>query len=373
MYDPPHFCLPPAQCHCALQRRCVWRYFHGLPQREMGSTVTTNTNQQLALVQQVLVSDDMQRQMSTVLPPSIRIDKFTEVTIAAIQNNPDVLQADKESLYRACLASARRGLLPDKREGALVVYNTNVGTKDQPSYVKMVQFLPMVEGIIKEMAKANIKAYAVTVYDKDEIALWNDDAGQHVDHKPNPFASGRGLMVGVFAAASTADGRPYVEPMNMEDIMRVAARSKQCYVDRKTGQVDLGGTWKSDFERMAQKSALHRIRKRLPILDEDALQNLKDMEEESDFEGSGRDATSTQTTQPASSSARQGVLPAPDTSQDEVLRPAAGAVKRPRRSRVLAGVVEQAATVQTQQAPAKETPKEKEPAAAQEYEEGDIL
>lgn len=292
---------------------------------------------QLAVVQQVIVSEEMQRQLKTLLPPSVKLDKFTEVTIAAIQNSPEVLEADKDSLYRSCLAAARRGLLPDKREGALVIYKTNVGTKQQPRWVPMVQFLPMVEGIIKEMAKAGIKAYAVSVYGNDVIDLWNDDQGQHVTHRPNPFGD-RGQMVGVFAAAMTADGRPYVEPMNLADIDRVARRSKQCYIDEKTGQLVLGGTWKSDFERMAQKSALHRVRKRLPITDEDSLQNLRDMEEETDIDVSSEERSSASGTGSTSPSTQANPsLPPPDTKHDEVLKPTA----KPRRSRVLQGVVAQ--------------------------------
>lgn len=337
-YDPDSFCLPPATCHwldrCARQRECFWRKFHGLPQHEMPDVSNNNL---LPVVQQTLTSAEMQRQFHTLLPPSIKIDKFTEVTIAAIQNNPDVLLADKDSLYRACLMAARRGLLPDKREGALVVFPTNVAPAGQPKrYMDLVQFMPMVEGILKEMTKAGIKAYAVSVFANDQIALWNDDDGQHVRHEPNTFGE-QGKMVGVFAAAKTADGRTYVEAMNLLDIEQVRARSKQ-----KDQNGNPTGTWKTDFDRMSQKSALHRLRKRLPITDEDALQNLKDMEEQSDIEmpnGTTPTAESPIASAAASPPA-QAALEAPKDSQaDEILRPAAA---KPRRSRVLQGVVQQA-------------------------------
>jgi recombination protein RecT len=294
-----------------------------------------NATNQFLVVQQTLTSAELQRQMHTLLPPSVRLDRFTEVTIAAIQNNPDVLTADKDSLYRACLAAARRGLLPDKREGALVIFPTNVAPKGQsPRYMDLVQFMPMVEGVLKEMTKAGIKAYAVSVFENDAIALWNDDDGQHVKHEPVTFGD-QGKFVGVFAAAKTEDGRTYVEAMNLADIEQVRVRSKQ-----KDKEGNPTGTWKTDFDRMAQKSALHRLRKRLPISDEDALQNLKDMEEQSDIDlsaGTTQPATSPANVQPVAPPPQQ--LEAPKQSQaDEVLRPAA----KPRRSRVLQGVVQQA-------------------------------
>lgn len=232
----------------------------------------------LGSVTQALASPAMRAQLEHMLPSNVPIDRFTEVTLMAIRQNPDVLQADRQTLYDACLQLARRGLLPDKKEAALVVFPTNVGTRSQPKWVKVVTQMPMVEGIIKEMGKAGVKAYAMSVYANDQIRLWNDDAGQHVLHEPIMFGD-RGARVGCYAAGLMPDGRTYVEAMNNEDIAKVRARSRQ-----KDDNGNPTGTWKTDPERMEQKSALHRLRKRIPILDDDALQNLKDMEEETDID-----------------------------------------------------------------------------------------
>lgn len=326
---------------------------------------TTSQSTALVTVIGAIRSEDMQKQVSTLLPPSVNRDRFTEVTIAAVQNSPEVLEADRDSLYRACLAAARRGLLPDKREGALVVYNTNIGTREKPQWIRLVQFMPMVEGILREMTKAGIKAYATCVYALDAISLWNDDDGQHVRHEPVMFGD-RGELVGVFAAARTQDGRPYVEAMSVADVHKIAARSRQCSTD-KAGNVQMGGTWKSDFERMAQKSALHRLRKRLPITDEDALRNLQDMEEASDIDLTGGSAqqqtTPVDTTAnvgPESPPPAQAALPAPEQANaaDKGLR-------TPRKARVLE-TVKAAARV----AP---PPAQAQAQAPTEYSEDDII
>jgi recombination protein RecT len=324
------------------------------------SPMSVNMPVVITEVSKVLRSEDVQRQVKSLLPPSVTPDRFTEVTITAIQNNPDVLEADRDSLYRACLSSARRGLLPDKREGALVIYNTNVGTRDQPRWMKMVQFLPMVEGIIKEMAKAGIKAYAVSVYENDSISFWNDDEGQHVRHEPVVFGD-RGKIVGFYAAAM-AEGRPYVEAMSLEDVAQVARRSKQNNTDKSTGQILYGGTWKTDFDRMGQKSALHRLRKRLPITDEDALENLKDMEEASDIDLSTTAASSPVAAAPAPQAESSSPPPEQKVEQQALPPPQENPLKNklrtPRKSRVLEGVVAQeraraaVASHQQQQPPA---------------------
>jgi recombination protein RecT len=319
------------------------------------------------VVRQTLTSEEMQRQFNTLLPPSIKSDKFTEVTIAAIQNSPEVLEADKDSLYRACLQAARRGLLPDKREGALVVFNTNVGTQERPQWMKLVQFMAMVEGIIHEMAKAGVDAFAVSVYANDQIRLWNDDEGQHVMHEPVTFGE-QGEFVGVFAAGKTATGRTYVEAMNKADIEQVRARSKQ-----KAKDGSPAGTWKTDYDRMAQKSALHRLRKRLPITDEEALQNLKDMEEESDIDLGAQPPSTAAPTQAAPPPPAQAALEAPKANLlNELSKP------KPRRSRVLAGLGEQAQTVEKPAAAQVAEPKKAEPVKApvrqeEEVDERDII
>jgi phage RecT family recombinase len=204
-----------------------------------------------------LTDERMQRSFKDVLPANVTVDRFTKVTLTAIQASPEVLEADRQSLYQACVHAAARGLLPDKKEGALVVFNTK---QPDGSWSKRVQFLPMPEGIIKEMAKAGVSAYAVSVYEKDELEIWNDDDGQHVRHKPVIFGD-RGARLGTFAAGKTKEGRSYVEAMNMDDIARVRSRSKQ-----KDKEGNPTGAWKTDTERMEQKSALHRLRKRIPMV-----------------------------------------------------------------------------------------------------------
>lgn len=222
---------------------------------------------ELALVCKALVDSQMQEKFQQVLPTGVPLDRFTRVTLTAIQQDPGILQADRQSLYNACVTAAQRGLLPDKKEGALVVFNTKRGDE----WVKAVQFMAMPEGIIKEMAKARVKVYAVSVYENDSIEIWNDDDGQHVRHTPVVFKP-RGERVGAFAAAKDADGRSYVEAMNLEDLNRARAASRS-----KDKQGNPVGPWKDWPEKMEQKTVLHRLRKRIAILtDDDLVERLRE-------------------------------------------------------------------------------------------------
>lgn len=217
----------------------------------------------LVIATQAIIAPEYQKQLASMLPREVPVDRFTTVVVTALQRNPELLQADRQSLYNSCVALASRGLLPDGKQAALVVFNTNVAARGKtPQWVKKVQDMAMVEGIIAELGKAGVPAYAVSVYENDKITIWNDDDGQHVKHDPVTFGD-RGKRVGAFAAGKMPNGRTYVEAMNMEELERTALRSKQSR--EVNNQKVRGGTWVSDPERMEQKSCMHRLRRRVPL------------------------------------------------------------------------------------------------------------
>lgn len=227
-------------------------------------------SQQLTVVQQVcsvVASPEFKAKIKEALPPEISPDRFVRTALTAIQLKPEVCEADRQSLYNSVIQAAQQRLLPDNREGAIVVYN--VKTPDG-KWVKKAQFQPMVAGIIKRFGEVGILAYAASVYEReieqDRFKVWNDDTGQHVEHKPIVFGD-RGAFVGVFAVARTPDGRTYVETLTIEDIEKVMAASRS--KDREGNPV---GPWRDWFERMAQKSGLHRLGRRVPITDPTAAQ-----------------------------------------------------------------------------------------------------
>lgn len=269
-----------------------------------------------------------------------------------MRQNPELLEADRQTLFDACLTLAKRGLLPDKKQAAMVVFNTKINGR----WVKMVQALAMVEGIILEMGKAGVAAYAVSVYANEKIRVWNDDLGQHVDHEVIPFGD-KGTRLGAFAAGRDADGRTYVEAMDMVALDRVALRSKQARKDNDGKPIGRGGTWVSDPERMEQKSCLHRLRKRIPILagtggDDDDFDTSVSLEPTPEGQGS----------------------PVPGDSQEPSGDVPQTTKSGRRRPRALSAVID-AVTEQTPAPAAAPSPKEPEPVTTVEddFREGDIL
>ncbi|MZR63823.1 recombinase RecT [Alcanivorax sp. DP30] len=195
------------------------------------------------------------KELKSILPDHLPVERFIKTAMIAIQSNPDLLNADRQSLFTSLQRCAGDGLVPDNREAALVQFNTNVGTRDNPNWVQKIQYMPMVDGVLKR-ARQSGEVSVITaraVHQNDQFDYWVDEDGEHLKHRPN-FAGDRGPMILVYAMARMKTGDVIVEPMTMADVEKVRSASK-------TGAY---GPWKDWFERMALKSALHRLARRLP-------------------------------------------------------------------------------------------------------------
>lgn len=193
-------------------------------------------------------------EFSSALPSHIKPEQFQRVAVTAIQNDPGLLQADRKSLFGSIMKAAQDGLLPDGREGALVIFRTKSGN----DWIQKVQWMPMIGGILKKIRQSGELASitAQVVREGDEFDYWIDDDGEHLSHRP-AFDSESEVRL-VYALAKTKDGAVYIEVMPRKDIEKVRAASK----------AKDNGPWVTWWEQMAKKSAMHRLAKRLPISSE---------------------------------------------------------------------------------------------------------
>lgn len=192
--------------------------------------------------------------IKSILPSSVSIDAFCRAANIAISQTPDLKQADAETLVNALSKCASDGLIPDGREAALIIFNTNKGTKQAPKWVKAVQYLPMVDGVLKRarMSGQVASIAAKVVKDGDAFEYFVDENGEHFKHVPS-FGIGGDLRL-VYAYARMTSGELLMEVMDINDINRVRDASKG----------SSHGPWKDWFDRMALKSVLHRLARRLP-------------------------------------------------------------------------------------------------------------
>lgn len=208
----------------------------------------------LALIQKSLETDLINAGVQTVLPDHVKMSSFVRCAAIAMVQGKDLAEADKDSVIMSLTKCATDGLVPDGKEAAMVVYNTNVGTKQQPDWRKMAQYLPMIDGVLKRarMSGQIDSMAAKAVYENDSFDYWLDEDGEHIQYRPTWKTRGPFKLAFAFAKLKTGD--LVVEVMTKEDIDKVRASSK-------TGKF---GPWADWYDRMACKTVFHRLARRLP-------------------------------------------------------------------------------------------------------------
>lgn len=185
--------------------------------------------------------EKMQPQFAAALPPHVDSKRFLRVTMTALQQNPDLLGADRRTLYGACMRAAQDGLLPDGREAALVMFSGKA------------QYMPMVEGLIKKVRNSgevgNISVQVVKEHDAFDYELGDNE---QITHKP--ALKDRGNTIGAYSIVTLKNGEKSREWMSVEDIEAVRKRSRTS--DK--------GPWKTDYDEMCRKTVFRRHYKRLP-------------------------------------------------------------------------------------------------------------
>ena len=194
-------------------------------------------------------------QFSAALPKHIPQERFARVVMTAVQRNPDLQQADRQSLWNSAMQAAADGLLPDGREGALVIYNTKERRENRDVWIKKVQWLPMVAGIRKKVRNSGLiddwTAQVVHANDHFEFELGDDP---FIKHKPF-MAGDRGPVIAAYSVATLKGGEKSREVMTRAELDKVRAASKSPDT----------GPWKTWFEEMCRKSVAKRHSKVLPM------------------------------------------------------------------------------------------------------------
>lgn len=186
----------------------------------------------------------MAPQFEAALPKHVTVEKFTRVAMTAIQNQPDLAQVDRQSLFGAIVRLAQDGLLPDGREAAIVKFGNKA------------QAMPMIAGILKKVRQSGdvAKVSAQVVYEKDEF-VWHLGFDEDVTHNPPPLDQPRGKAIGAYATAVLKDGSRLLEVMNFDEIEQV----------RKVSRASGNGPWVQWWGEMARKTVMRRLSKRLPM------------------------------------------------------------------------------------------------------------
>ena len=176
------------------------------------------------------------------LPAHIPPERFERVIMTAIQNNGDLLQCNRQSLWNAAMRAAQDGLLPDGREGAMVPYKGEV------------QWMPMIGGIRKKARNSGeIATWDVhAVYEKDFFDFELGDA-PFIRHKP--ALETRGKLIAVYSICTLKSGEISRDVMGVEEVEKIRSISRA-----------RNGPWANPifYPEMAKKTVARRHSKTLP-------------------------------------------------------------------------------------------------------------
>jgi recombination protein RecT len=225
--------------------------------------------------------EKMTPNLAVALPKHIPVERFKRTVVTALNLNPDLLDADRRSLFNAATKAAQDGLLPDGREGALVIFKEK--DKATGSFNKKVQWMPMVFGIIRKLRQsgeiASITARVVykNEFDQGRFRYVISEGEERLEHEPI-LVGERGPAVLVYASAKFKDGTIQHEPLTMEDVSKARKVSR-------TGDKEYG-PWAQWTDEMMRKTAIRRLSKYLPLSAEDNRMLDRDLSEavDTDFE-----------------------------------------------------------------------------------------
>lgn len=189
--------------------------------------------------------EQMKPNFKESLPAHIDADKFVRTAKNAVQANPELLKADRRSLFLSCQQAAQDGLIIDGREAALVMFKSQC------------QYMPMLAGVLKKVRNSGHLSTitAEVVYENDKFSYKIENGVPNLTHEPDVFGE-RGKPKGVYATAVLKDGGVMTEVMSMDDINKVKSVSR--------GANSAYSPWNKWWEQMACKSVLRRLSKKLP-------------------------------------------------------------------------------------------------------------
>lgn len=198
---------------------------------------------QLAPIQQF--RQDLERmtpEFQSALPAHIPVERFRRVAQTAVTRSPELLKSDPKALLGACMMAAQDGLLPDGREGAIVLFKGKA------------QWMPMVYGIIKKMRNSGeiLSLTAHPVYREDEFRYILGDE-ESIHHEPS-MKEDRGPVIAAYAIAKLTGGGIERRVMLKADIEK----------RRKAGSAN-SPMWTGWYEEGACKTVIKALAKRLPM------------------------------------------------------------------------------------------------------------
>jgi recombination protein RecT len=237
------------------------------------TTIENEGGQPLVRLQSQLMERTDQFKM--ILPGHISPEKFQRTILTAVQSDPDLLSADRRSFLTACMKCGQDGLLPDKREAALVIFVTSKKDGNQWIKTKEVQYMPMVYGLRKKILQSGeVKDIFANVVYRQELEaglfVYEEGSERALRHKPlldATFDPCDDDIICAYSIATFSDDSQSFEVMRRSDINKIRQSSQTGALGKEYQGKPRApkGPWVDWFSEMAKKSVMRRHSKVLPM------------------------------------------------------------------------------------------------------------
>lgn len=182
---------------------------------------------------------------------SLTVERCAKAAIATVLRDDFLWACTSQSIFDCVLAATQLQLVVGKELGHAYLVPFN----DKHSGEKVCTLILGYKGIVT-LARRSGEIESIesrVVYDRELFEIEYGTNG-HLRHVPIPFGA-RGKPVGVYLFARLRGGGTHVEPMSLDEVDAVKARSK----------ASAAGPWVTDYLEMARKTVVKRGAKMLPL------------------------------------------------------------------------------------------------------------
>ena len=190
--------------------------------------------------------------MAKALPSAVPPERFARVSLTLLRRQPELLKCSQQSLMGGLMQAAQLGLEPGPPLGQCWL----VPFWDKKTQSYEVTFILGYTGLI-ELARRSgsiLTVNARAVYEADSFDV-EYGLEERLEHKPNLDVDDRGELRYVYSVAKYVGGGHNFVVLSRADVDKYRQRSK----------ASQQGPWVTDYEAMALKTSVRRLRPFLPM------------------------------------------------------------------------------------------------------------
>ena len=202
-------------------------------------------------------------QIASALPRHLTAKRIIQMYTVLIAKNPALQECTAESVIGSLMQSSILGFKPVESLGQcyIIPYNSNIGPREAPQWVKQAQFQIGYKGYI-DLAQRSGKIkmlFAYAVYEGDDFKY---QLGLHpnVYHVPK-IDDREKVLTFAYAVAHYTNGGFNFVVLTRDQIEKLRLRNR----DQQRG---IKGAWKTDYPEMACAKAIKKLAKFMPMSDE---------------------------------------------------------------------------------------------------------